>query len=398
MVRRLLIIGGSVALLIALLVYGFLAGLFPQSVRDAAVQAVVRYVSTSLPGTLEVGTVRGSFLSGPVIQNIVLKDTHGAIIGQIDAVRLSYDLLALMRLRLLVHEVDIIAPRLTIIQEQDGVLNISRAFAPAQPRSPAKPSSSSGPPFGIVVEDVRLRHGQITLGMSALPGVQQVQGVQVRLQAQLDQQGMQARLQEFTASTIPAQVDLHTLQGAFQNAGGVMRVDGLRLEMGHTVLTADGVLPNAQQAANFELQIDPLDLAEIGRLLQNDALHSGLRLRMQAEGPPEAPVASAQLSPIGAGDVETVALRGEANILAMPLSYRAQVDINHLDVTAFLHKPAWQSDVNLQASLEGKGLALRELQSAVHVEIHPSHLGEIKLYPSYIDLQAQQHRFQVQRF
>src|SRR5215475_739262 len=207
MVRRLLIIGGSVALLIALLVYGFLAGLFPQSVRDAAVQAVVRYVSTSLPGTLEVSTVRGSFLSGPVIQNIVLKNTHGAIIGQIEEIRLSYDLLALMRLRLLVHEIDIIAPRLTIIQEPDSVLNISRVFSPAQPRSPAQPSSSSGPPFGVVVEDVRLRDGEITLGLPALPGVQQVQGVHVRLQAQMDQQGMQVRLQEFTASTIPAQVE-----------------------------------------------------------------------------------------------------------------------------------------------------------------------------------------------
>ena len=68
-------------------------------------------------------------------------------------------------------------------------------------------------------------------GLPALPGVQQVKGVQVRLQAQMDQQGIQARLQEFTASTIPAQVDLHTLQGAFQKVGGVMRVDGLRLEM-----------------------------------------------------------------------------------------------------------------------------------------------------------------------
>jgi hypothetical protein len=43
--------------------------------------------------------------------------------------------------------------------------------------------------------------------------------------------------------------------------------------------------------------------------------------------------------------VGTVALRGEANILAMPLSYRAQMDIVQLDVTAFLNKPAWQSDV-----------------------------------------------------
>ena len=97
------------------------------------------------------------------------------------------------------------------------------------------------------------------------------------------------------------------------------------------------------------------------------SLHSGLRLRMKAEGPPEALVASAQLSPMGAGDVGTVALRGEANMLAMPLSYRAQVDIVHLDVTAFLNKPAWQSDVNLQARLEGEGLAPRELQSAVYV-------------------------------
>ncbi len=93
--------------------------------------------------------MRGSFLSGPVVQDIVLKDAHGAIIGQIDEIRLSYDLLALMRLRLTVHEIDIVAPRLTIIQEPDGVLNISRVLSSAQPRSPTlslhrAPDSPSG--------------------------------------------------------------------------------------------------------------------------------------------------------------------------------------------------------------------------------------------------------------
>ena len=92
--------------------------------------------------------MRGSFLSGPVVQHIVLKDAHGAIIGQIDELRLSYNLLALMRLRLPVHEIDIIAPRLTIIQEPDGVLNISRIPLPAQPPSPAKPSSILDSPSG----------------------------------------------------------------------------------------------------------------------------------------------------------------------------------------------------------------------------------------------------------
>jgi autotransporter translocation and assembly factor TamB len=209
-----LIIGGAGALLLVLLAYSVLAGLFLQSMRDALVQAVVSSLSTSLQGTIEIGTVRGSLLSGPVVQHIVLKDTHGAIIGQIDEVRFSYDLLALLRRRLLVHAIDIIAPRVTIMQEADGGLNISRVFAPAQPRSPAQPAASSGLPFAIVVEDVRLRDGEITLSLPALPGVQQVQGVHVRVQAQLDQQGMHARVHELTASTIPAQVDLHTLHGA----------------------------------------------------------------------------------------------------------------------------------------------------------------------------------------
>ena len=48
-------------------------------------------------------------------------------------------------------------------------------------------------------------------------------------------------------------------------------------------------------------------------------------------------------------------------MLAMPLRYRAQLDIDHLDFTAFLNKPAWQSDLNLQVRLEGEGVAPREL-------------------------------------
>jgi autotransporter translocation and assembly factor TamB len=401
MVRRVLIIGGSVALVLGLLVYGILSGLFLQSARDAAVQAAIRSVSDGLQGDLEVGAIRGSFFSALVLQNVILKDAQGAVIGQIDEIRLSYDLLGLTRLRLTVHEIDVIRPRFTIVQEPDGVLNISRAFAPVQPRQPDEPEKSapgSGLPVGIVVEDVQLRDGEMTLGLPALSGVQQVKELQARLQAQMDRQGLQARVQQLTARTLPAQVAIHTLQGAVHLVGGAMRVDGLRLEMGHTVLTADGALPHAQQPANFTLQIDPLDVAEIGQLLQNEALHGRLRLSMQVDGPPDALVANVQLNPLGTGNTGAIALRGEANALATPPSYRGRVDITHLDLTAFLNKAAWQSDVNLQAHLEGKGLALRELQSDVRVEIQPSHLGNIKLQPSQIDVQAQQGRFQVRRF
>jgi autotransporter translocation and assembly factor TamB len=400
MLRKLLLIGGAAVLVFGLLLYAILAGLILGSSRDAALHAVLKSVSNALRGDLEVGDLQGSFLSSLVMQDIVLKDEQGRVIGQIEALRLSYNLLSLLRLRLTVHEIDIVRPRFTVTEEPDGVLNISRAFAPAQPRQPTTPEEPAKfwLPVAVVVENLRLRDGEVALGLSALPGVRQVTGLQLQLQAQLDAQGIQARLHQMTAETSPAQVDIHALQGAFQSVTGAMRVDGLRLEMGHTVLTADGALPHAQQPAAFSLHLAPLDVTEIGRLLQREALHGQLRLDVNVEGPPEALLANVELNPLGEEAKGAVAVRGQVNMRATPLRYQAQVDIGHLDLTAFLSRAAWQSDLNLQARLDGEGLAPRELASKVRVDIHPSHLGNIGLQPSQIELQAQQGRFQVQRF
>jgi hypothetical protein len=250
MVRKLLMLGGAVALLFGLLLYAILAGLILGSTRDAALHAVLRSVSNALQGDLEV----------------------------IEALRLSYNLLSLLRLRLTVHEIDIVHPRFTLMEEPDGILNISRAFASSQPRkpdTPKDPAAGFALPIGIVVENLRLRDGEMVLGLSALPGVRQVTALQLQLEAQLDAQSIQARLHQMTADTSPAQVDIHALHGAFQSVAGAMRVDGLRLEVGHTVLTADGALPHAQQPADFTLRIDPLDVAEIGRLLPAAGVPTG---------------------------------------------------------------------------------------------------------------------------
>ena len=401
MVRKLLMIGGAVAVVFGLLVYGILAGLILGSARDAAVQTILRSVSNILPGSLEVGGVQGSLLSALVVQDIIIKDAQDTVIGRIDTVRLSYSLFSLLRLHLTVHEIDIVKPRFTLTEEPDGALNISRAFAPArprQPKTPKEPVAGLGLPIAIVVEDLQLRHGEVALGLPALPGVRQVTGIQLRAQAQLDAQGIQTRLQQLTAETSPAQVDIHALHGAFQWIAGAMRLDDLRLEIGRTLLTADGALPHVQQPADFTLRIDPLDMAEIGRLLQQEVLHGQLRLGVNVKGPSEALVASVDLNPVGKDVKGRVAVRGEANMLARPLRYQAQVDISQLDLTAFLSKSTWASDLNLQAHIEGEGLAPRELESHVRVDILQSHLGNIGLQPSQIDLQARQGRFQVQRF
>src|SRR5262249_3945005 len=187
-----------------------------------------------------------------------------------DELRLAYHLISLLKRRLPIA-VDIVRPQLTVVQESDGRLNFSHVLAqPERPAEPKKPSGF-GLPITVVAEHVQIQDGHIALRLPSLPGVQDVEGLQLRLSAQLDRQGLRAELQQLVAHTTPADVDLKTLQGTFQALAGVTQVDDLRLQMGHTVLTAAGVLPGSPQPAGFGLQVQPLDLTEIGRLVGNDA-------------------------------------------------------------------------------------------------------------------------------
>ncbi len=400
MVRKILLTIGFALLLLSLLAYLIAAGLFLSPLRDYALTRVVTYVSKSLNGTLEIGALRGSLLSSPVLQHVVLRDAQGAIVGQIDEVRLSYDLAALLKKRLTIREIAIVRPQLAVVQEADGRLNIGHLLSPSRPVRPAEPkepSSGFGLPMAVALERLQVQDGQFDLRLPSLPGVQHIEGLQVGLTARADQEGIRAELQQLTARATPADVNLQT-KGSFQLRAGVMQIDGLRLQLGHTLLTIAGVLPGSQQSANLELQLQPLDVTEIGRLLQDHALHGQLRFILKAEGPPEALVIHGQLNPIGKGEQASIDLRGEVNTVATPPRYRSTLDIDKLDLAAWVERAALQSDINLHVRVEGEGLSPQELRSQVQMEIRPSHLGNIALRPSHLHIEAQQGRFHVQRF
>ncbi|MGH8057625.1 MAG: AsmA family protein, partial [Candidatus Entotheonellia bacterium] len=400
MVRKVVLTIGLALLLLSLLAYLIASGSLLTRLRNALVKTIVTYASQSLQGTLEVGALQGSLFSSPVLLDVVLRDAQGNVVGQIDEVRLAYDLTTLLKKRLTIHEIALVRPQLTVAQEADGRLNLSHLLSPSPaegPATPEQPAPGSGLPLPVVLERLQIRDGQFDLHLPSLPGVQRIQGLQLSLSAQLDQEGMRAQLQELTASMQPADVHLHT-QGAFQALAGVTQIDDLRLQLGHTLLTLTGVLPGSPQPASLALQLHPLDVGEIGRLLQNDALHGQLQLSVTVEGPPDALVIASHLSPIGPAEAASIDVRGEINTLATPPRYRSTLDITKLDLAAWVERAALQSEINLHMRAEGEGLSPAELRSQLQIEIQPSHLGSIALRPSHIELEARSGRFQVQRF
>ena len=95
---------------LGLLLYGTVVHPLYEPLRDPLVRLVTSMVSRSLHGSLEVGALRGSLFSAPVLHDVVLRDAQGAVLGQIETIRLAYDLTALWRRRLKVHAVEVVRP------------------------------------------------------------------------------------------------------------------------------------------------------------------------------------------------------------------------------------------------------------------------------------------------
>ena len=114
-------------------------------VRDVLGRIASAWLSRSLNGTLEIGTLRGSLWSSLVLRDVVLRDRAGMEVAQLDEVRFGYDLTTLLTKRLVVQSIHLVHPQATLVQDPEGQWNLSRVLAPA---SPADPPPAGGPRGG----------------------------------------------------------------------------------------------------------------------------------------------------------------------------------------------------------------------------------------------------------
>ncbi len=402
MIRRLLWIGaGGILLLLGVLLLVLVSPRVAQPVvapvRAYLLRTGTAVVSQSLNGSLEVGALQGSLLSAPVLRHIVLRDAAGSVVGQLDEVRLRYHLAGLMRRRLLIHEMTLIRPQVTLIQEADGSWNFSGLVSTGAAERTAPPEeevAGGGLPIDIELTSLRIRDGQLNLRHASLPGLRTVEGLQVQARGAVTPEGADIELQQVQARTQPAQVVLRTLSGAVQQRGQTLRIEDLRLETDNTLVTVTGTLPGGPERASLEARLKPLDVAEIGRILADDNLRGHLQMTLTAEGPPEALRLHSQLNMPGGA----LAFNGRFDIQNTPLRYQGKLDITQLNLASLAQRAAWQSDLNLHLDLQGSGTSLSELQGHVRMDILPSHVGDMMLNPSQIHVEAASQRLQVQRF
>ncbi len=398
-IRRILFIGASlmvlVLLFLALIIFApTMTQPIVRPVRAWLVRMVSTQASNAINGSLSIGSLEGSLVSAPIIRDVVLQDAQGDVVMQLEALRLRYDLTQLLQKKLLVHDITLVRPRASIIQAADGSNNLSRLALPSDSAPEPEDTTGAGLPIDIEVVMLAIENGQVELQLPSLSGVKTVKNINLQVGAILSKHENRVELKQLTAQTLPANVDLKALSGAFRQVGSEIQIDDLKLDTDASHIKINGTLPGSGQPADLTVSVAPFDMADIGRLLADPAFTGHLQAQLTAEGPPKALNIAGRIS---AKEGE-VTVDGRLNMADPTPRYQATLDITQLNIAALVQRDELVSDLNLHLALEGSGLAPADLQSEARVQILPSRFGDITLNPSDIHVIAKGQRIDLQQF
>lgn len=365
-------------------------------VRAWLVQTAAQRTSRQLNGTLEIGALEGSLLSAFSLVDVVVRDHADDVVARVDAVHLRYRPASLLRGKLLIDELEIIRPDLTLRQAPDGTVNLARIVpTTSQPADPgASRSGSLAPLVALQIKRLRVQDGHSRLALGILKGVTAMSDLQITLEGRADATGVHLTVDEITARTHPAQVNVTRLRGTLHLTEKQIRIDQLQLRTENSQADFSLTRPASPRPVQFSAKLHPIDGAEMGRLLADDSLRGQLYLDLQARGP----LTGLRLDADVRAEAGQVTLQGQINAAESPYRYRGTLKAHRLNMAALANREALHSDLNMVLDVDATGLSPQTLEGQLSVSIQPSHLGDITLSPSQIRIVAQSQRVHVEAF
>ena len=398
MLRKMLKISGFSLLILVMLLFliasppRFLAPLI-QPVRTLLVSVAAGMVSRSLHGTLEIDRVEGSFLNAPVARGISLKDAQGKQLVYLDTLSLRYRFADLVQGRLQIQELIIRRPQLWLAWNEQGHFNLTDVFSPASTDYKVVAAEVDAR-TSVVLEHVVVRDGSIDLVFPSLPGARNIDALSLDLSGELGENGLKLELQHGTAQVKPAGVTVETLQGALSIAAERVQFGTWLLKSDASEISLNGEIPGGSHPASLQLDLAPLDVGEIGRMLGEEALQGEIRGSVQAEGLADALELDGRFST----GVSEILISGVRKTQGSVPNYQGTVQLAKLDLSELVARDALRSDINAELQWRGVGLSQQNLVDELELVIGASRIGDVVIQPSEVSVSVESERVRVQRF
>ncbi len=151
------LLGGAAALL------GVLAALIltPPG-RDLLARTVSSELSRVVSGSVDVGSISGSFLYDLTLERLVVRDTAGVLLADLPRVRVGYRLPNLLAGRFVLSRLRLDQPIVQLIKHRNGRMNYEEVLRLGRSRG-------TGAPPLIEFRDVEVRHGTLRIALPWSP-------------------------------------------------------------------------------------------------------------------------------------------------------------------------------------------------------------------------------------
>ncbi len=231
--RRLLLaaIAGAVAGATVLGALG--AALRTGAGRDVVVRFGLEALNRRLDGVVTVGEVRGSYTGGLDARDVVLRDAAGAEVVRISRLQLRYRVRDLLAGNIVLGELQLTEPAVTLVQDSTGTLNLERVLRLNRP-------GGGGRPLLIAFRDAEIAEGSVSIHpWGGTDGTDGSEG-NVRTITGLTAQLAYARLSSPLPGERPMRFDIAQLQAKvsrpaidLRDAGGWVEIlgDSLSLDL-----------------------------------------------------------------------------------------------------------------------------------------------------------------------
>ncbi|MFZ0611805.1 MAG: translocation/assembly module TamB domain-containing protein [Desulfobacterales bacterium] len=278
------------AILLVLVALGVLATLVLQipAVQTRAKALAIETLERQTGLRLELGSLSGSLLTNLSATDLRLEGPSGPLLA-VDRISVGYALPLLLHRTLMIRYLRFEGLQVYLVRQADGTWNVE-----AEARRFASPAGepSEGAPLAVVFRRLAIDGGTLSIRdeASAPPQIRRIENLTLDLQLDIASE-IKADLRKLAFSLDQPRIVVAGLEGRlrYDLEQSALHVEGLTLKTDASALAIDAAIEFKQPEPEIRaaVQIDTLDLAEVGRVLDTDALTTGeITGRIDLQGTP----------------------------------------------------------------------------------------------------------------
>ena len=151
----------AIAVVAVLIVIGVFTSTNTDWGRDEVRKWVIGKIEANSRGIIQSGPVTGNLLEGFVLHDLVITDSSGAPLADIDEVHARYQIRALTSSRIDFDDVLLVRPAIVLDRKPGGIWNYDHIF----PRDTITPADQRKPGWGTWIRftDLTIRQGDVTV-------------------------------------------------------------------------------------------------------------------------------------------------------------------------------------------------------------------------------------------